>query len=69
MFRLKHGQQEVKKKQAELKRTDASYKKDQEAHKTVQNNMNKHKVWHLSYLNTSLINVSVEKLFPISSEP
>lgn len=40
-FRLKHAQQEVKKKQTELKKTEQGYKKDQAAYEAVQQSMKK----------------------------
>ena len=39
--RLKHAQQEVKKKQTELKKTEQGYKKNQSAHEAVVKNMDK----------------------------
>lgn len=38
-FRLKHAQQEIKKKQSDLKKTEQGYQKDKSAFDDIQKNM------------------------------
>ena len=39
ILRLKHAQQEIKKKQADLKKTEQGYQKDKSAYDDVQKNL------------------------------
>lgn len=39
VFRLKHAQQEIKKKQSDLKKTEQGYQKDKSAFDDIQKNM------------------------------